>query len=177
MDAFVGEIGIFGFNFAPRGWAFCQGQLLPISQNTALFSLLGTQYGGDGKSNFALPDLQGRLAIGQGVGPGLPNFNIGETGGSETTTLLTSEIPAHTHGGGASLTQAASTATASTANPDGAVPATSTTNRYATTTDAFMAQFTFSLGNAGQGQPVSVMQPYLAINYCIAMQGIYPPRQ
>src|SRR6266704_1270403 len=97
-DPFVAEIRIFPFNFAPKGWAWCDGQLLPLSQNTALFSLLGTTYGGDGKSNFALPDLQGRAPMHPGQGPGLSLHDLGETGGSETVTLLKSEIPAHSHG-------------------------------------------------------------------------------
>src|SRR5215213_10995704 len=97
-DPFVAEIRIFPFNFAPKGWAFCDGQLMPLSQNTALFSLLGTTYGGDGKSTFALPNLQGRAAMHPGQGPGLSLHDLGETGGSETVTLLQSEIPAHTHG-------------------------------------------------------------------------------
>src|SRR5919109_4060803 len=96
-DPFVAEIRIFGFNFAPKGWAFCNGQIMPISQNTALFSLLGTTYGGDGKSTFALPDIQGRAAMHPGQGPGLSLHDLGETGGSDTVTLLTSEIPAHAH--------------------------------------------------------------------------------
>src|SRR4029078_3691845 len=97
MDPFVAEIRIFPFNFAPKGWAFCDGQLLPLSQNTALFSLLGTTYGGDGKSTFALPDLQGRSAMHPGQGPGLSLHDLGESGGSETVTLLESEIPSHSH--------------------------------------------------------------------------------
>src|SRR6187399_1764716 len=97
-DPFVAEIRIFPFNFAPKGWAWCDGQLLPLSQNTALFSLLGTTYGGNGKSNFALPDLQGRAPMHPGQGPGLSLHDLGETGGSETVTLLGSEIPAHSHG-------------------------------------------------------------------------------
>ena len=97
MDPFVAEIRIFGFNFAPKGWAFCDGQILPISQNTALFSLLGTTYGGDGKSNFALPDMQGNAPMHPGQGPGLSLHDLGETGGSDTVTLLESEIPAHSH--------------------------------------------------------------------------------
>src|SRR4051794_39679133 len=97
MDPFVAEIRIFPFNFAPKGWAWCDGQLLPLSQNTALFSLLGTTYGGDGKSNFALPDLQGRAPMHPGQGPGLSLHDLGETGGSETVSLLESEIPAHAH--------------------------------------------------------------------------------
>ncbi|MBO0939510.1 phage tail protein [Fibrella sp. HMF5335] len=176
MEPFVSEIGLFGFNFAPTGWARCFGQLLPISQNTALFSLLGTNYGGDGKSTFGLPDLQGRIPIGYGQGPGLPDFFLGEEGGSETITLLESQMPAHTHGGGPTLTQAASTTNASTGDPTGAVPAAAAANRYATTTDALMAQYPLTLQAAGGTQPVSVMQPYLTINYCIALQGIFPPR-
>src|SRR5258708_21825573 len=118
-DAFVAEIRIFPFNFAPKGWAWCDGQLLPLSQNTALFSLLGTTYGGDGKSNFALPDLQGRAPMHPGQGPGLSLHDLGETGGSETVTLLESEIPAHSHAARASAQDATTRITT------GQLPATS----------------------------------------------------
>ena len=110
-DPFVAEIRIFPFNFAPKGWAFCDGQLLPISQNTALFSLLGTVYGGDGKSTFALPDLQGSVPMHPGQGPGLSLFDLGQIGGAETITLLQSEIPAHTHGVGRALNDAGNSIT------------------------------------------------------------------
>src|ERR1700755_45479 len=110
MDPFVAEIRIFPFNFAPKGWAWCNGQLLPLSQNTALFSLLGTTYGGDGKSTFALPDMQGNAAMHPGQGPGLSLHDLGETGGSETVSLLESEIPAHSHAANASLGSADLTA-------------------------------------------------------------------
>lgn len=181
FSPFVAEIGIAGFNFAPRGWALCNGQLLPISQNTALFSLLGTTYGGDGKSTFGLPDLQGRVAIHPGQGPGLSLYDQGQTGGSETQTLPV--LPLHTHTGeaasGGNLTQQVSTLAGTSANPDGRVPAaTGTDQRYAPTANATMAPYNLSTQPAGQAQPApfSVLQPYLTLTYCIALQGIFPPR-
>lgn len=185
MDAqtpFVGEIGIAGFNFAPTGWAFCNGQLLPISQNTALFSLLGTFYGGDGKSTFALPNLQGAVAIHQGQGPGLSEHFLGESSGSETFTLLESEMPAHSHGGQASgqtasLTQPATTQAGTTNTPEAGVPANSGTRlRYAPTANGSMAPYTLSTQVAGGGLPFSQLQPYLTLNFMIALQGVFPPR-
>lgn len=169
-DPFVAEIRIFPFNFAPKGWAFCDGQLLPLSQNTALFSLLGTTYGGNGKSNFALPDLQGRAPMFWGQGPGLSLHDIGEEAGSETVTLLESEIPAHTHTMRASLDDA-----------DVRIPtparslAKSSANMYATgNPNAPMAQQ--ALTPAGGSQPHNNMMPYLTLNFCIALQGVFPPR-
>jgi microcystin-dependent protein len=171
MDPFVAEIRIFPFNFAPRGWAWCDGQLLPLSQNTALFSLLGTTYGGDGKSNFALPDLQGRAPMHPGQGPGLSLHDLGETGGSETVSLLESEIPAHSHALRASLDDG-----------DLSIPAPTRTlakslqaNAYSTTaTLASMAPE--ALAPAGGDQPHNNLQPYLTFYFCIALQGVYPPR-
>jgi microcystin-dependent protein len=169
-DPFVAEIRIFPFNFAPKGWAWCNGQLLPLSQNTALFSLLGTTYGGDGKSTFALPDLQGRAPMHPGQGPGLSLHDLGETGGSETVTLLQSEIPVHTHGLRASLDDA-----------DLAIPtpgrslAKGSANLYVNTApNAAMAPE--ALAPAGGGQPHNNLMPYLTFYFNIALQGVFPPR-
>ena len=175
MDPFVAEIRIFPFNFAPKGWAFCDGQLLPLSQNTALFSLLGTTYGGDGKSTFALPDLQGNAAMHPGQGPGLSLHDLGETGGSESVTLLQSEIPAHAHAVGRALN-----ADGNTISPANAVWAQSAAGRGAAAlykdgapTGPVQLQ---SLAVTGGGLPHNNMQPYLTLNFCIALQGVFPPR-
>ena len=172
-DPFVAEIRIFPFNFAPRGWAFCDGQLLAISQNTALFSLLGTTYGGNGQSNFALPDLQGRAPMHPGQGPGLSLHDLGETGGSGTVTLLQSEIPSHSHVMRAN-------------NSDGISP--SPTNNVSSGPGADRDLFLYKDGTAnavmnptasgisGGGQPHNNLMPYLTINFCIALQGVFPPR-
>ena len=172
-DQFVAEIRIFTANFAPSGWAFCQGQLLPISQNTALFSLLGTFYGGNGKSNFALPDLQGRGPINHGQGPGLSQRFIGEEGGSETVTLLQSEIPAHNH-----VTRA-TTVAADQTDPTNRVWAASAVGRtppplYSTTQNSTMSPE--ALAVSGGSLPHNNMHPYLTLNFIIALQGIFPPR-
>jgi len=168
MDPFVAEIRIFPFNFAPKGWAWCDGQLLPLSQNTALFSLLGTTYGGDGKSNFALPDLQGRAPMHPGQGPGLSLHDLGETGGTETVSLLESEIPAHSH-------------TLRAVMEDGERPSPS--GRYlARGTNLYLAPVNLSnmvaetLAPAGGDVPHNNMQPYATFYFCIALQGVYPPR-
>lgn len=172
-DQFVAEIRIFGFNFPPTGWALCNGQLMPISQNTALFSLLGTMYGGDGKSTFALPDLQGSAPMQQGQGPGLSDRFQGEVGGTPTVTLITSEIPVHTHAA------IATDQGADQPNPDGHVWAQAVSdqgafNYYQTTGPNAMGPF--ALQAAGGSQPHNNMPPYLALNFCIALQGIFPPR-
>lgn len=210
MDVFLGMIAPFGFNFAPRGWAFCNGQSLPISQNTALFALLGVQFGGDGITNFKLPDLQGRVAVGMGNGAGLSPYTIGQFGGTENTTLNISNMPSHTHaatftptgGGGGS----AVTATLNVVNASGGTLTAGATGTsylagnhgsnanngiYATTgtlTALNPASITVSGGGggitggtvtnavAGNGLPFSTLQPFLAINYCIALQGIFPSR-
>lgn len=170
-DPFVAEIRIFPFNFAPRGWAWCDGQLLPLSQNTALFSLLGTTYGGNGKSNFALPDLQGRAPMHPGQGPGLSLHDLGETGGSETVTLLESEIPSHTHALRASNTLA------DTPLPAGSTLARFTSNIYQQTTNANLVSMApEALAPAGGDQPHNNLQPYLTFYFCIALQGVFPPR-
>ena len=171
---FVGEIEIFGFNFAPQGWALCAGQLLPISQNTALFSLLGTQFGGDGKSTFGLPNLQGTIPVSQGQGPGLNPYLMGETNGSETVTLITNEIPQHVH------TLAASSGGGRIDTPSSAVVPglveRGTPDVYATTPTAGAAMNPSMIGTAGGNLPHNYMMPYLTLNYCIALQGIFPAR-
>jgi len=170
LDPFVAEIRIFPFNFAPKGWAFCDGQLLPLSQNTALFSLLGTTYGGDGKSNFALPNLQGNAPMHPGQGPGLSLHDLGETGGSDTVSLLESEIPSHSH----QMSVSSQLATANDvlgqlfAMGDGI-------NLYGAAT-ALTQMADQGLAPAGGDQPHNNMQPYLTLNFCIALQGVYPPR-
>jgi microcystin-dependent protein len=171
-DPFVAEIRIFPFNFAPKGWAWCDGQLLPLSQNTALFSLLGTTYGGNGKSNFALPDLQGRAPMHPGQGPGLSLHDLGETGGSETVTLLESEIPAHPHG----LQANAFPANVQAPSSVRALAQSTGGNAYKTPpgTTAMMAPQ--ALGPAGGDQPHNNLQPYLTFYFNIALQGVFPPR-
>jgi microcystin-dependent protein len=170
MDPFVAEIRIFPFNFAPLGWAFCDGQILPISQNTALFSLLGTTYGGDGKSTFALPNLQGLAPMFYGQGPGLSLYDLGETGGSETVTLLQSEMPLHSH------PVAASQADATDRVPSGQLPAGGIgIGQYATPT-AVTGLSPKAVSPAGSGSPHNNLMPYLTLNFCIALQGVFPPR-
>lgn len=172
-DPFVAEIRIFPFNFAPKGWAWCDGQLLPLSQNTALFSLLGTTYGGDGKSNFALPDLQGNAPMHPGQGPGLSLHDLGETGGSQTVTLLESETPSHSH-----------TLNALNVPGDSAAPGPSTSfartigaTPYQTNTNSnLVAMAPQALAPAGGDQPHNNMQPYLTLYFNIALQGVFPPR-
>jgi microcystin-dependent protein len=174
MSQFVAEIRIFPFNFPPTGWAFCNGQLLPISQNTALFSLLGTMYGGDGKSTFALPDIQGRGAMHQGSGPGLEHRFIGEASGSATVTLLISEMPAHTHTSHGKVAGGQS-------NPANMVWGTSNAakaaaNFYAPTALNGKQMHPGALAHTGGSLPHNNLMPYLALNFCIALQGIFPQR-
>src|SRR5687767_14260015 len=170
-DPFVAEIRIFPFNFAPRGWAWCDGQLLPLSQNTALFSLLGTTYGGNGMSNFALPDLQGRAPMHPGQGPGLSLHDLGETGGSETVTLLESEIPAHSH------TMNCSRGDAVERIPAGQLPAAGIGGIVAYGTPGALTQLApNALAPAGGDQPHNNLQPYLTFYFNIALQGVFPPR-
>ena len=174
-DQFVAEIRIFPFNFAPTGWAFCDGQLMPISQNTALFSLLGTTYGGDGKSTFALPDMQGNAPMQPGQGQGLSLRDLGELSGSESVTLLTSEMPLHAHGVGRSITVQGNSVT-----PVSSVWAQSAFGRGTAALykeGAPTGQVNInSLAVAGGSLPHNNMQPYLTLNFCIALQGIFPQR-
>lgn len=169
-DQFVAEIRIFTGNFAPRGWAFCNGQLLPISQNTALFSLLGTMYGGDGKSTFGLPNLQGRSPMFWGQGPGLSLYDQGQTDGSETVTLLESEMPAHRHTIGVVSDLATSSGIPGAQNSL-AIATIPTYNAAANT-----AMSPTELSVTGGSLPHNNLQPYLALNFIIALQGIFPPR-
>ena len=176
MDPFVAEIKMFGCNFAPKGWAQCNGQLLPISQNTALFSLLGTMYGGDGKSTFALPNLQGSAALQQGQGSSGTQYYQGQQGGEQSYTLITSEMPAHTH-------------SAKGNDGDGQFP-TPGTNTWAgpgadrglnwyndmTGSPATALMSPMALNVIGGSQPHNNMMPYCVVNFCIALQGVFPPR-
>jgi microcystin-dependent protein len=172
-DPFVAEIRIFPFNFAPRGWAWCDGQLLPLSQNTALFSLLGTTYGGNGKSNFALPDLQGRAPMHPGQGPGLSLHDLGETGGSETVTLLESEIPAHTH----ALRATVEDGTQGTLGQNVTLATSVGGTLYQTTTNSGLVTMSpNALSVAGGDQPHNNLQPFLTFYFCIALQGVFPQR-
>ena len=170
-DPFVAEIRIFPFNFAPRGWAWCDGQLMPLSQNTALFSLLGTTYGGNGKSNFALPDLQGRAPMHPGQGPGLSLHDLGETGGSETVSLLESEIPAHSH----TMSASADPADLRIPAPTRSMATSSGGNIYGTAAN-LVSHAPQALAPAGGDQPHNNMQPYLTFYFNIALQGVFPPR-
>ena len=171
-DPFVAEIRIFPFNFAPKGWAWCDGQLLPLSQNTALFALLGTTYGGDGKSTFALPDMQGNIPMHPGQGPGLSLHDLGEMGGSESVTLLESEIPAHTH---AWRDHDLDLGELPTPGPTRSLAQSANFSAY--TAAAALTQMNFqALSIAGSSLPHNNMMPYLALNYCIALQGVFPPR-
>jgi microcystin-dependent protein len=174
-DPFVAEIRIFGFNFAPTGWAQCNGQLLPISQNTALFSLLGTTYGGNGQSTFALPDLQGNAAMHHGQGPGLSLRDLGEIGGEQTVTLLISQMPAHTH------TPTNAKNSGGQADPTNNMWGTSNAakvaaNFYAPAAGTPVNMNALAFGLTGSGLPHNNLMPYLILNACIAMQGVFPPR-
>ncbi len=166
-EPFIAEIRIFAGNFAPRSWAFCDGQLLPISQNTALFSLIGTTYGGDGRTTFALPDLRSRAPIHKGNGGG-STYSLGQKGGEETHTLAAGEMPSHTH----VIQGSADTATQS--DPTGNVLAQST-QLYRQSTN-LVDMISGTMTNQGGGQAHDNMQPYLAVNFCIALQGLFPSR-
>jgi microcystin-dependent protein len=172
-DPFVAEIRAVGFNFPPKGWAFCNGQLMPISQNTALFSLLGTMYGGDGKSTFALPGIQASVVLGPNDGGnGLSPYDIGQTGGSQSVTLLESEIPVHTHAVNAGVqpgTLGTGAATTSFARSVGG-------NVYKATGSPNAIMNAASLAPAGGSQPHNNLMPYVTLNYIIALQGVFPQR-
>lgn len=167
MDPFIGQIILVPYNFAPNGWAFCNGQVLPIAQYTALFSLLGTTYGGDGVTNFALPDLRGRVPISSGQAPGLQNYVLGQKGGEETVTLNTNQTPAHSH------SVFANSAHSNSDQPANNFPASSA--HFQTTSDGTTMN-PGMIGKTGSSQAHDNMQPYLGLNYCIALQGIFPSR-
>lgn len=168
-DPFVAEIKMFGFNFAPNGWATCDGQILPIAQNTALFSLLGTQYGGNGQTNFALPNLQGRAPLHWGQGLGLSSYLIGQTTGTNAVTLLTSEMPSHQHA------VQANPRVAESGNPSGQNLARAESNAYVNAAPNTTLS-PLSSTAAGGSVPHNNLQPYLSVIFCIALQGIYPQR-
>ncbi|TVZ40999.1 microcystin-dependent protein [Alteromonadaceae bacterium 2753L.S.0a.02] len=197
MDTFIGDVHIFGFNFAPRNWAFCAGQLLPISTNQALFSLLGTAYGGDGRTTFALPNLNGRTAVGKGQAPGTAiNWQIGLTFGNDSHVMSLSELPAHSHSatwmpdGGTALMATTDDGTSETPESGavlaktvpGASPADQPEKIYANTTENLVplgglnVTGAVDVGTTGAGNAFNIVQPSLGVNYSIAMEGIYPSR-
>ena len=170
---FLGEVRMFGGNFAISGWSFCQGQLLQISQNDALFALIGTTYGGDGVNTFGLPDLQSRVPIGTGQGTGLQNYTLGQKGGAETVTLLTGQLPSHNHT--ASAQPAAGNGNAPAANTVAWAQASGGNSRY-TTAGTSGAMNAGAIGAAGGNQAHENMLPFLCVNYIIALEGVFPPR-
>lgn len=169
-EPFIGEIVMFAGNFAPRGWAFCQGQLLSIAQNTALFSILGTTYGGNGQTTFALPDLRGRVPVGQGQGPGLSQYTLGQLSGSETVTLLQTQMPAHGH------FVACSSDDATSGDPSANFPSAFPQKIYANAATPGKTMNAAMIAQTGGSQPHTNIQPYLCINFIIAIEGIFPSR-
>lgn len=168
MDFYIGELRLFGFNFAPLNWALCDGSLLPIAKNQALFALLGTMYGGDGTSTFALPDLRGRVPLGMGAGPGLTPHHQGEPGGHENVTLTVAQLAPHSH-------PVHGSAQASGKSPANLAPGFSAGGAvYGTPDDTLMSPA--MVGPTGGAQPVPVSSPYLALNWCIALTGVFPSR-
>jgi microcystin-dependent protein len=179
MEGMIGEIRMFGGNFAPRAWAFCDGQLLAISTHTALFSILGTIYGGDGRTTFALPDVRGRFVLGPGHGPGLSSYREGQKGGHETNTMTVSTMPSHNH---------SFMFKASPQDPDFGqasvisklevrpTTGTATSLRYASTNNGSMHEDAFALGSTGGGIPFNNVMPFQVVNYVICMQGVFPSR-
>jgi microcystin-dependent protein len=176
-NPYLGEIRMFGFNFAPTGWALCNGQILPISQYTALFSLLGVTYGGNGTTNFALPNLQGHVPISSGQGPGLSNYALGQVGGEQNVTLLQTQMPTHTH-----PLPAVPGAATSSSPAGGMVASGKGSGRGAFAINSYSAASAGTslnpvlVGPSGGSLPHNNMQPYLVMNWCIALNGIFPPR-
>jgi len=184
-EPFIGEINLFGGNFAPRNWAFCHGQLLSISQNTALFSLIGTIYGGDGRTNFGLPDLRSRAAVGAGTGPGLPDARLGQRGGSESVTLSAAELGVHSHNVASTRSFGAQSGNATQHSPAGGALSAPTiqgnpglmiysTQAPDTDLEGASVSGTLQVANAGSGGSHTNMQPFLVMNYIIAVQGLFP---
>lgn len=178
MEPFIGQIIIFGGNFAPRGWALCDGQLLAISENSALFSILGTTYGGDGRTTFGLPDLRGRVPMHAGSGPGRTPRALGSASGSETNTLTVNQLPSHHHEAKAAVHQKASVNKANNHSPKGAYPAYSEQLSYNDTPNDTMGESKVELkiDHTGSNQPINNVQPFQCVNYIIALQGVYPSR-
>ena len=176
QEGFIGEIRMFAGNFAPRGWAFCDGQLLPIAQNAALFSILGTTYGGDGRTTFGLPDLRGRVPIHPGNGVGVTPRRLGERGGQEQVTLTVNQMPAHNHN--ATVTIHADSTIGITDKPQNMLPARNagSTPQYGDSVNTTLYPGSVSIENSGGNQPHSTMQPFTVINFIIATQGIFPSR-
>lgn len=173
-EPFIGEIKLVGFSFAPNGWATCDGQLLAIAQNSALFSLVGTYYGGDGRTTFGLPDLRGRFPMHQGAGPGLSPRNMGQSGGAESVTLTTNQLPSHSHSGHV----VSGAGEGDRANPSGAYPAVAEEPLlpYGGTGTVSMGAGSVQTDAVGAGQSVPTMPPFRVINFVIALVGIYPSR-
>lgn len=183
MEGYIAALWMFAGNFAPRGWAFCMGQILSIAQNTALFSLLGTTYGGNGQTTYALPDLRGRVPVGTGQGPGLPSINLGEVSGEPTHTLIITEMPAHNHTPGTITVPAvAGTGNANTPGSGNTLATlvdsrSNALNLYSNATpDANLRSLSGSTSISGGSQPHNNMQPYLGMNFVICLEGIYPSR-
>jgi len=181
MEGTIGEIRMFAGNFAPRNWAFCQGQIMSIAQNTALFSILGTTYGGNGQTTFALPDLRSRVPVGTGQGPGLSPYQLGQVAGNENTTLTVGNLPAHNHSFSTTATMPCHAGAGNADTPTGNIPAGSASAENYTAASAAngnMAPLTVSgnTGPAGSNQPFNNVQPYLGMNYIICLFGIFPSR-
>ncbi|MGA9768897.1 MAG: tail fiber protein [Blastocatellia bacterium] len=173
-EPYLGMIIIVPYNFSPRGWAFCNGQILPIAQNTALFSLLGTTFGGNGQTTFALPDLRGRVSNSSGQGPGLSSYDLGQVGGTESTTLTINQMPVHNHQVACFTDEATSPSPKSNFFANTTVPSDANAFTYASTANNLMAPT--EITNTGGSQPFGLLQPYLTLNYCIALEGIFPSR-
>jgi microcystin-dependent protein len=180
MEGTIGEIRMFAGNFNPRTWAFCQNQLLSIASNTAMFSILGTTYGGNGQTTFALPDFRGRIPVGTGQGPGLSNYQLGQLGGVQTVTIANANFPAHTHPVSGSITMRGNAAAGNVDTPANSYPAVLTgTNMYSTVNNGSgMANMQVALtgASAGSAQPVNNIQPVMGMNYIICQFGIFPSR-
>ncbi len=173
-EPYLGMIIIVPYNFAPRGWAFCNGQILPIAQNTALFSLLGTTFGGNGQTTFALPDLRGRVSNSSGQGPGLSSYDLGQVGGVEAATMTINQMPMHNHQVACLSDEATSPTPKTNFHANTTVPTDANAFTYAANANNLMAPT--AITNTGGSQPFSLLQPYLTLNYCIALEGIFPSR-
>ncbi|MEP6674784.1 MAG: tail fiber protein [Ferruginibacter sp.] len=178
MEGTIAEIRMFGGSFGPRGWALCQGQTLNISTNTALFSLIGTTFGGNGINTFQLPDFQGRMPVGAGSGAGLKPFSLGQVGGNNSITISLANMPSHNHGVTGTVSLPSLSDSGNNESPDGTFPASNGTQQYASTHDSNMGALAVNLATAlaGSNQPVDNTPPYLCVNYIICLEGIFPSR-